>query len=220
VLDLILEESDGEKLLEQVKAMPKCKDLPIVVYTGKELSKKEEARLKKHAESVILKSGVSSPEKLLSDTALFLHRVDEKLPNKAKQLLESQRMAGEDVRGKKVLIVDDDVRNIFALTSVLETHGLEVIYAENGRDGIESLGRNPDVDVVLMDVMMPELDGYETMRAIRKDPTRKALPIIAITAKALKEDREKCIAAGASDYLPKPVDADKLLELIRLWARN
>jgi CheY-like chemotaxis protein len=192
----------------------------VVVYTGKDLSKKEEGRLKKYAESVIVKSGATSPEKLLSDTALFLHRVDEKLPAKAKLLLAGQHAAGEDVKGKKVLIVDDDVRNIFALTSVLESHGLEVIYAENGRDGIEALERNPDVDVVLMDVMMPEMDGYETMRHIRKDAAHKALPIIAITAKALKEDREKCIVAGASDYLPKPVDGDKLLELIRLWARN
>jgi len=123
------------------------------------------------------------------------------------------------VAGKKVLVVDDDVRNIFALTSVLESHGLEVLYAENGKDGIAALERNPDVNVVLMDVMMPEMDGYETMRAIRKDPAHKALPIIAITAKALKEDKDKCIVAGASDYLPKPVDTDKLLQLIRLWAR-
>ena len=118
-----------------------------------------------------------------------------------------------------MLVVDDDVRNIFALTSVLESHGLEVLYAENGKDGIVALERNPDVDLVLMDVMMPEMDGYETMKAIRKDPTYKALPIIAITAKALKEDRDKCIIAGASDYLPKPVDTEKLLQLIRLWAR-
>ena len=123
------------------------------------------------------------------------------------------------MNGKKILIVDDDVRNIFAVTSVLETHGLDVLYAENGKDGISALERNPDVDVVLMDVMMPEMDGYETMRAIRKDPNFKSLPIIAITAKALKEDREKCIVAGASDYLPKPVDPEKLIELIRLWAR-
>jgi CheY-like chemotaxis protein len=115
--------------------------------------------------------------------------------------------------------VDDDVRNIFALASVLEAQGLEVVYAENGKDGIATLERNPDVDVVLMDVMMPEMDGYETMRAIRKDSNFKSLPIIAITAKALKEDREKCIVAGASDYLPKPVDPEKLIELIRLWAR-
>jgi CheY-like chemotaxis protein len=168
---------------------------------------------------VIFKSGASSPEKLLSDTALFLHRLEEKLPEKARELLRSQREESESVAGKKVLIVDDDVRNIFALTSVLESHGIDAVYAENGKDAIVALERNPDVDVVLMDVMMPEMDGYQTMRAIRSDPSHKALPIIAITAKALKEDREKCIQAGASDYLPKPVENEKLLELIRLWAR-
>src|SRR5438876_3823300 len=219
VLDLMLGEEDGERFLEDFKNQPRFQDVPVVVYTGKELSKKEEARLKRYAESVILKSGTSSPEKLLSDTALFLHRVDEKLPAKAKEVLRGQREQGENVSGKKVLIVDDDVRNIFALTSVLESYGLDVLYAENGRDGIAVLDRHPDVDVVLMDVMMPEMDGYETMRAIRRDLAHKALPIIAITAKALEDDREKCIQAGASDYLPKPVEADKLLELIRLWAR-
>jgi CheY-like chemotaxis protein len=220
VLDLLLVNDDGGRLLEDIKTQPRFQDIPVVVYTGKDLSKKEETRLKKYAESVILKSGPSSPEKLLSDTALFLHRIEEKLPAEAKEILRGKREEGEKMNGKKVLIVDDDVRNIFAVTSVLETQGLDVIYAENGKDGIAALERNPDVDVVLMDVMMPEMDGYETMRAIRRDPSHKALPIIAITAKALKEDREKCIQAGASDYLPKPVDADKLLELIRLWARR
>jgi HAMP domain-containing protein/signal transduction histidine kinase/CheY-like chemotaxis protein len=220
ILDLMLENMDaGGNFLEELKAQPRFRDIPVVVYTGKDLVKKEEQRLKKFAESVILKSGASSPEKLLSDTALFLHRVEDKLPPKARELLKGQRELGDQLTGKKVLIVDDDVRNIFALTSVLESHGLDVIYAENGKDGIEALERNPDVNVVLMDVMMPEMDGYETMRHIRKDPAHKALPIIAITAKALKEDKEKCIQAGASDYLPKPVEAEKLLELIRLWAR-
>jgi len=219
VLDLLLQHDDGARLLEDMKTQPKFQDIPVVVYTGKDLSKKEEMRLKKYAESVILKSGVSSPEKLLSDTALFLHRVEDRLPTKAREMLRGQREEGERMDGKKVLVVDDDVRNIFAVTSMLESNGLDVIYAENGKDGIAALERNPDVNVVLMDVMMPEMDGYETMRHIRRDPSHKALPIIAITAKALKEDREKCIQAGASDYLPKPVDPDKLLELIRLWAR-
>jgi CheY-like chemotaxis protein len=217
VLDLLLPNEDGTHLLEKTKT--RFPDLPVIVYTGKELAAKEEARLKKYAESVILKSATSSPERLLSDTALFLHRVDEHLPAKAKEILRNQREEGNNVAGKKILIVDDDVRNIFALTGVLESYGLDVLYAENGKDGIAALERTPDVDVVLMDVMMPEMDGYETMRAIRRDPARKALPIIAITAKALKEDRDKCIQAGASDYLPKPIDADKLIELIRLWAR-
>jgi HAMP domain-containing protein/signal transduction histidine kinase/DNA-binding response OmpR family regulator len=219
VLDLVLADVDGSKLLEQIKTQPRFRDLPVVVYTAKELSKKEEARLKKFAESVILKSGAASPEKLLSDTAIFLHRIDERLPEHSRKVLQGIRASEEAISGKKVLVVDDDVRNIFALTSVLESHGLEVLYAENGKDGIAALERNPDVDLILMDVMMPEMDGYETMKAIRKDPAYKALPIIAITAKALKEDRDKCIVAGASDYLPKPVDTDKLLQLIRLWAR-
>jgi len=219
VLDLVLEDGDGATLLEEIKTQPRFRDLPVIVYTVKELSKKEEQRLKRYAESVIVKNGTSSPEKLLSDTALFLHRIEEKLPPRARDLLKTQREESDKISGRKVLIVDDDVRNIFALTSVLESHGLDVIYAENGKDGIDALERNPDVDVVLMDVMMPEMDGYETMRAIRGDPAHKSLPIIAITAKALKDDRERCIQAGASDYLPKPVDADKLLELIRLWAR-
>ncbi|MFL5361250.1 MAG: response regulator, partial [Myxococcales bacterium] len=217
VLDLVLEDIDGGQLLEKIKTDERFKDIPVVVYTFKELSSKEEARLKRYAESVILKAGTSSPEKLLSDTAMFLHRVDNKLPDKTRKLL--QKGDNESVAGRKVLVVDDDVRNIFALASVLESQGLEVVYAENGKDGIATLERNPDVDVVLMDVMMPEMDGYETMRAIRKDANFKSLPIIAITAKALKEDREKCITAGASDYLPKPVDPEKLIELIRLWAR-
>jgi CheY-like chemotaxis protein len=220
VLDLLLADVDGGKLLEDIKTQLRFKELPVVVYTGKDLQKKEEQRLKKYAESVVLKSGASSPEKLLSDTALFLHRVEALLPEGAKELLREQREVDDRIVGRKVLIVDDDVRNIFALTSVLESHGLEVLHAENGRDGIEALERNPDVNVVLMDVMMPEMDGYETMRAIRADPEHKSLPIIAITAKALKEDREKCINAGASDYLPKPVDADKLMELIKLWTRG
>jgi HAMP domain-containing protein/signal transduction histidine kinase/DNA-binding response OmpR family regulator len=219
VLDLLLADVDGTKLLEQIKTQPRFRDLPVIVYTCKELSKKEELRLKKFAESVILKSGAASPEKLLSDTAIFLHRVDDKMPEQSRKILETAREREESVAGKKVLVVDDDVRNIFALTSVLESYGLEVLYAENGKDGIAALERNPDVNVVLMDVMMPEMDGYETMKAIRNDPSYKALPIIAITARALKEDRDKCIVAGASDYLPKPVDTDKLLQLIRLWAR-
>src|SRR4051794_222952 len=217
VLDLVLEDVDGGQLLERIKTDERFKDIPVVVYTFKELSSKEEARLKRYAESVILKAGTSSPEKLLSDTAMFLHRVDNKMPDKTRKLL--QKGDNESVAGRKVLVVDGDVRNIFAIASVLESQGLEVVYAENGKDGIATLERNPDVDVVLMDVMMPEMDGYETMRAIRKDANFKSLPIIAITAKALKEDREKCITAGASDYLPKPVDPEKLIELIRLWAR-
>ena len=147
---------------------------------------------------------------------MMLHRVD------TRAVVPEGEAGGQpgdrpDLLGKKVLVVDDDVRNIFALTSVLESHGMKVVYAENGRAGIEALRTNPDVDVVLMDIMMPGMDGYETMRLIRKEPRHESVPIIAVTAKALRGDREKCIAAGASDYITKPVDAEKLLELIRLW---
>ncbi|GAC1608432.1 MAG: hypothetical protein NVS4B10_23730 [Myxococcales bacterium] len=220
VLDLVLGADDGAKLLEQVKTQPRFREMPIIVYTGKELAKKEEVRIKKYAESVILKSNVTSSERLLGDTSLFLHRVVKDLPSQQRSVVTGDAGPDESVAGKKVLVVDDDVRNIFALTSVLESHGLSVVYAENGNAGLAALGKNADVDLVLMDVMMPEMDGYETMRAIRKHPAHKALPIIAITAKALKEDREKCITAGASDYIPKPVDTDKLLDLIRLWTRR
>ncbi|HVG58757.1 MAG TPA: response regulator, partial [Hyalangium sp.] len=218
VIDLLLPDMDGIKLVEEVKTQPRFRDLPIVVYTGKELSGKDEARLKRYTGSVILKSGPKSPDQLLGDTALFLHRLDQNLTPRAREALAMRdNRHDEDLAGKKVLVVDDDMRNIFAITSVLENQGMQVSFAENGRAAIDSLKKSPDVDVVLMDIMMPEMDGYETMRAIRQDLRLSRLPIIAVTAKALKDDREKCMAAGASDYLPKPVDTDKLIELIRLW---
>ncbi|MFP2962612.1 response regulator, partial [Myxococcus sp. 1LA] len=217
VIDLMLPDTDGIRLVEEVKTQNRFRDLPIVIYTGKELTPKDEARLRRYTGSVILKSGTKSPEQLLSDTALFLHRLDQNLPPRARAALAQRNDKDTELTSKKVLVVDDDMRNIFALTSVLENHGMQVVFAENGRAAIEMLEQHRDVDIVLMDVMMPEMDGYETMRAIRKDLKYSSLPIIAVTAKALKDDREKCMAAGASDYLPKPVDTDKLLELIRLW---
>jgi CheY-like chemotaxis protein len=218
VIDLLLPDMDGIKLVEEVKTQQRFRDLPIVVYTGKELSSKDEARLKRYTGSVILKSGPKSPDQLLGDTALFLHRLDQNLTPRAREALAMRdNRHDEDLAGKRVLVVDDDMRNIFALTSVLENHGLQVSFAENGRAAIDSLRKDPNVDVVLMDIMMPEMDGYETMRAVRQDLRLSRLPIIAVTAKALKDDREKCMAAGASDYLPKPVDTDKLIELIRMW---
>ncbi|ADO68973.1 HAMP domain-containing protein [Stigmatella aurantiaca] len=218
VIDLLLPDMDGAKLVEEVKTQPRFRDLPIVIYTGKELTAKDESRLRRYTGSVILKSEPKSPDQLLGDTALFLHRLEQNLSARTKQALaERGGEADADLSGKKVLVVDDDMRNIFALTSVLENQGLQVIFAENGRAAIEMLEKNRDVDVVLMDIMMPEMDGYETMQAIRQNLQYAQLPIIAITAKALKDDREKCMAAGASDYLPKPVDTDKLIELIRLW---
>jgi CheY-like chemotaxis protein len=217
VLDLLLGDSDGTSLLEQIKGEPRLHDVPVVVYTGKELTAGEEARLKRLAESVIVKTRASSPERLLADTALFLHRVEKNLSPPDRLVVERTRGRPRALEGRKVLVVDDDVRNIFALTSVLEAVGVRVLYAENGKDAIAKIERNADLDVVLMDVMMPGMDGYETIRRIRHELGLKSLPIVAVTAKALKEDRDKCIAAGASDYLAKPVDNDKLIELLQLW---
>jgi CheY-like chemotaxis protein len=216
VLDLKLPETSGFKLLEQLKKDERNSRLPVIVYTGKELTRREETRLKKYAETIIVKDA-RSPERLLDETSLFLHRIEARLPQTKRRMLEQLHSSEEVFKGKKVLIVDDDVRNVFALTSVLEANGMEVIFAENGRDGIETLREHPDVDLVLMDIMMPEMDGYETMQAVRQIPEFKQLPIISLTAKAMKGDREKSIASGASDYITKPVDTDQLLSLMRVW---
>jgi HAMP domain-containing protein/CheY-like chemotaxis protein/signal transduction histidine kinase len=217
VLDLGLKGGqDGFQLLETVKGDPEMRDLPIIIYTGKELTQEEETRLRRFADTIIVKD-VKSPERLLDETALFLHRVEAKLPEQKRRMLERLHNADAVFAGKHVLVVDDDVRNIFSLTSVLEDHGMRVSFAENGRDAIELLKSTPGIDLVLMDVMMPEMDGYETTRAVRQIPELRNLPIIALTAKAMKGDREKCIAAGASDYITKPVDTEQLLSLMRVW---
>ncbi|HEX3534235.1 MAG TPA: response regulator, partial [Gemmatimonadaceae bacterium] len=218
VLDLGLTSGgmSGFDLLEKVKSDPVNHDLPIIIYTGKDLSAEDETKIKKYAETIIVKD-VKSPERLLDETALFLHRVEARLPEQKRKMLEHLHDADSVVAGKNVLVVDDDVRNIFSLTSMLEDHGMVVRFAENGKQAIDQLKKDPNVDVVLMDVMMPEMDGYETTRAIRAMDQFKALPIIALTAKAMKGDREKCIAAGASDYITKPVDTDQLLSLLRVW---
>ncbi|MET0413876.1 MAG: response regulator, partial [Polyangiaceae bacterium] len=215
VLDLGLPDMTGFQLIEQVKQSP-TPELPIIVYTGREISRQEETELKRTADAIVIKD-VKSPERLLDETALFLHRVEANLPEPTRRAIEEVHRSDPDLLGRKVLIVDDDVRNIFALTSFLHRHGLKTVYAENGSDGIEMLKNTPDVEAVLMDVMMPEMDGYETMREIRKMPKFKRLPIISLTAKAMKGDREKCIEAGASDYVAKPVDVDQLLSLLRVW---
>jgi signal transduction histidine kinase/CheY-like chemotaxis protein len=217
VLDLGLSGgTSGFDLLEKVKSDPTMNELPIIIYTGKSLSPAEETQLRKFAETIIVKD-VKSPERLLDETALFLHRVEARMPEQKRRMLERLHNADAVFAGKHVLVVDDDVRNIFSLTSVLEDHGMVVSFAENGRDGIAKLEETPGIDLVLMDVMMPEMDGYETMQAIRKKPEFASLPIIALTAKAMKGDREKCITAGASDYITKPVDTDQLLSLMRVW---
>jgi CheY-like chemotaxis protein len=216
VLDLKLPDGSGFQLLEKVKKNKRFRDLPVIVHTGRDLTRREETRLKKYADTIIVKD-VRSPERLLDETALFLHRIEARLPSDKRKILEQLHNADAVFEGKKVLIVDDDVRNVFALASVFEGRGMEVLFAENGREGLDALQKNPDVDLVLMDIMMPEMDGYETTRAVRELPEFKSLPIVALTAKAMKGDREKSIASGASDYITKPVDVDQLLSLMRVW---
>jgi CheY-like chemotaxis protein len=215
VLDLKLPGMSGMELVTKIKENPAWKRLPVIVYTGKELDRDDQSALGQLADTVIVKD-VRSPERLLDETALFLHRVESNLPESKRKMLRSLAWGDPMLKGRKVLVVDDDVRNIFAITSVLERHEMVVTYAENGHDALAKLAE-ADVDVVLMDIMMPEMDGYEAMRRIRQQPRHKGLPIIALTAKAMKGDREKCIQAGASDYVTKPVDPDQLISLLRVW---
>jgi CheY-like chemotaxis protein len=216
VLDLRLPDMSGFDVLEQLRDTPALNDLPVVVFTGKELSPEEDARLRTLARSVVLK-GVESPERLLDETALFLHRVVADLPAEKQKMLDRLHRSDDALVGRKVLVVDDDVRNIFALSSVLERRGMKVLTAGTGREAIALLESTPDLAIVLMDIMMPEMDGYETMQVIRQNPSFRRLPIIALTAKAMKGDREKCLEAGASEYLAKPVNTDQLLSALRTW---
>jgi hypothetical protein len=215
-LDPKLPDMSGFDLLETIQREPRLLDLPIVIYPGKELTENEEARLRMMAGAIVVKEA-DSPERFLAETALFLHRVETSLPEQKREMLDRSLRRDPVLEGRKVLIVDDDARNVFALTSALEACDVGVLRAENGREGIEALDQNPDVDVVLMDIMMPEMDGYETMRAIRRIERFKDLPIIALTAKAMKADRDKCIEAGASDYIAKPLEMDQLLSMLRVW---
>jgi HAMP domain-containing protein/CheY-like chemotaxis protein/signal transduction histidine kinase len=216
VLDLRLPDMSGFDVLERMRDDGALADVPVVVFTGKELSAEEDARLRTLARSVVVK-GVESPERLLDETALFLHRVIEDLPPEKRAMLERLHQSDDDLMGKKVLVVDDDVRNIFALSSVLERRGMTVLTAGTGREAIKILESTPDLAIVLMDIMMPEMDGYETMQAMRENAQYRRLPIIALTAKAMKGDREKCLEAGASDYLAKPVNTEQLLSALRMW---
>jgi HAMP domain-containing protein/CheY-like chemotaxis protein/signal transduction histidine kinase len=216
VLDLKLPEMGGFALLEKLKTDERHAAVPVIVYTGKELTRREETKLKKFSDAIVVKDA-SSPERLLDETSLFLHRVERKLPGEKRRMLEQLHSAEDVFKDRKILIVDDDVRNVFALTSVLEAHGMEVLYAENGQDALDLLREETGVDLVLMDIMMPGMDGYQATRAIRSQESFKQLPIISLTAKAMRGDREKSIASGASDYITKPVDTDQLLSLMRVW---
>jgi CheY-like chemotaxis protein/signal transduction histidine kinase/HAMP domain-containing protein len=218
ILDLGLPDMDGIDVLEQIRKKEGNR-LPVIVYTARDLSRRDEIKLRKLAETVIVKNP-ESLKRLYDESALFLHRLVAGLPPEKQILLNGVRQREPVLAGRKVLIVDDDVRNIFSLASLLEQHQMEVLHAENGRDAIAILGKTPSIDLVLMDVMMPEMDGYETMRSIRARERFRTLPVIAVTAKAMKEDREKCIQAGASDYAAKPVDIDQIISVLRVWLRK
>jgi CheY-like chemotaxis protein/signal transduction histidine kinase/HAMP domain-containing protein len=216
VLDLRLPDMSGFEILECIRDTTSLSELPVVVFTGKELSPEEDAHLHTLARSVVVK-GVESPERLLDETSLFLHRVIADLPPEKQRMLDRLHRSDEALIDKKVLVVDDDVRNIFALSSVLERRGMTVLTAGTGREAIAMLESTPDIAIVLMDIMMPEMDGYQTMQVIRENASFRRLPIVALTAKAMKGDREKCLEAGASEYLAKPVNTDQLLSALRMW---
>jgi CheY-like chemotaxis protein len=216
VLDLRLPDITGFELLEEFGSDAALADLPVIIFTGRELSAEEESRLHAVARSIVVK-GVESPERLLDETALFLHRNVAELPREKQAMLERLTSSDEDLVGKTVLLVDDDARNIFALSSALERRGMKVLTATTGMEAIELVQSTPELAIVLMDIMMPEMDGYQTMARIRENPEYRRLPIIALTAKAMKGDREKCLEAGASDYLAKPVNTEQLLSALRMW---
>jgi CheY-like chemotaxis protein len=216
IIDLGLPDMSGFDLLEKIKVNDQLNKIPVIVYTGRDMNKDEARRLEKLANTVVLKTS-DSKERLLDETALFLHRVESRLPREKQQIIRKLHRTEEILRGKKVLIVDDDMRNTYSLSNVLDEEGMKCFTAENGRVAIEVLKEQQDIDIVLMDIMMPEMDGFEATQAIRKINSFNKLPIIALTAKAMKGDREKCLEAGMSDYIAKPVNMDQLLSLMRVW---
>ncbi|NUT74779.1 response regulator [Pseudomonas sp. C1C7] len=216
IIDLKLPDMLGGDLLKRMSTEDICSFPPVIVYTGRNLTRDEEAELRKYSRSIIIK-GARSPERLLDEVTLFLHKVESRMSHERQKMLKTARSRDKVFEGRKVLLVDDDVRNIFALTSALEQKGAVVIIGRNGREAIERLKEVEDIDLVLMDVMMPEMDGYEATMEIRKEARWRKLPIIAVTAKAMKDDQERCLQAGANDYLAKPIDLDRLFSLIRVW---
>jgi HAMP domain-containing protein/CheY-like chemotaxis protein/signal transduction histidine kinase len=216
VLDLRLPDMSGFEVLDTIRKDESLSNVPVVVFTGRELSVEEDAELHTMARSIVVK-GVESPERLLDETSLFLHRVITELPIDKQRMLEKLNSSDEDLVGRTALLVDDDARNIFALSSVLERRGMKVLTATTGSEAVALVEKNPEIAIVLMDIMMPQMDGYQTIGVIRENPAFRRLPIIALTAKAMKGDREKCLEAGASDYLAKPVNTEQLLLAIRVW---
>ena len=216
VLDLRLPDMSGFEVLDSIRNDDSLSEVPVVVFTGRELTVEEDAELHTLARSIVVK-GVESPERLLDETSLFLHRVITELPIEKQRMLEKLNSSDEDLVGRTALLVDDDARNIFALSSVLERRGMKVLTATTGSEAVTLVEANPEIAIVLMDIMMPQMDGYQTIGVIRENPSFRRLPIIALTAKAMKGDREKCLEAGASDYLAKPVNTEQLLLAIRMW---
>jgi CheY-like chemotaxis protein/HAMP domain-containing protein len=216
IVDLGLPDMTGFELLEKIKGDDVLNKIPTIVYTGKDLTKEESFRLNKLANTVVLKTA-DSKERLLDETILFLHQVESKLPKEKQNIIRKLHKTDEVLKDKQVLVVDDDIRNIYSLTNVLEEEGMKCLVAENGNVAINMLKENPSLDIILMDVMMPEMDGYDATKTIRKIPKFEKLPIIALTAKAMKGDREKCLAAGMSDYISKPVNIEQLISLMRVW---
>ena len=216
ILDMGVPDHQAYEILENLKKSPDNQNLPVIVFTGKSLSMKEELRIKKYADSIVIKTA-HSYQRMLDEVSLFLHLVEEKKGGNDKAHLKNLNMLQNILEKKQVLVVDDDVRNIFSLTKALEASKVNVVTAIDGEEALAVLEENPKIDVVLLDMMMPNMDGYETSTRIRKNPRFKDLPIIAVTSKAMTGDREKCINAGASDYITKPVDIDQLLSLLRVW---
>jgi CheY-like chemotaxis protein len=219
VLDMGLPDMPGFDLLEHIRQTGKLRSIPVIIHTGRDLSHEDEVKLQHYAKSIIIK-GAKGPERLLNEVTLFLHLVEKDLPCEKQRMIRAALDKEAMLDGKKVLLVDDDMRNIFSISSVLNDKHMIVIEAENGKEALAKIGEHSDVQIVLMDIMMPEMDGYEAIGAIRRDPRFRTLPIIAMTAKAMAGDQEKCIQAGANDYISKPIDIEKLLSLLRVWLFN
>jgi len=216
VTDLNLPDASGFELLERMAASTSTAFPPVIVYTGRALTRDEELRLRRHSKSIIVK-GARSPERLLDEVTLFLHSMEAQLPPEQQRLLQLARRRDAALDGRCILLVEDDVRNIYALASVFEPHGVRLEMARNGREALDKIQQLPHIDLVLMDLMMPEMDGLTAIRHLRGMPAHAHLPVIALTAKAMADDRQACLAAGANDYLAKPIDVAQLLSLCRVW---
>jgi CheY-like chemotaxis protein len=216
ILDMGIPAQRSYDALDEVKKTPGLEEVPIIIFTGKNLSQNEEFKIKQYADSIVVKTA-HSYQRILDEVSLFLHLVEENQQDNRSYRRTRKVETGEVLKGKTVLVVDDDVRNIFSLSKSLESYGMNVISAIDGKEALKQLETHAKVDMVLMDMMMPEMDGYETTKQLRKMPKYRKLPVIAVTAKAMTGDREKCIKAGASDYITKPVDVDQLISLLRVW---